>query len=135
MSATFTLQLQSATQYERIDGVRCFVGEDPSGRFALLARHEPLLTALVFGLCRYQVEDQPWMFVALPGGVLYMRDNSLMINTRHYVSHSDFELISEELSDRLLAEEQQLQSVKQSLKQMEEEMLRRLWDLRRQGEV
>jgi len=131
---TFTLHLQSATQYERIEGVRSFVGEDPSGRFGILAGHEPLLTALIFGLCRYQVDSQPWMFVALPGGVLFMRNNQLMINTRHYLSNTDFELISEELGSRLLAEEQELHSVKKSLQQMEEQMLKRLWDLRRQGE-
>lgn len=61
---TFTLQLQSATQFERIEGVASFVGEDASGAFGILTGHARMLTALVFGLARYRVGADPWTFLA-----------------------------------------------------------------------
>ncbi len=38
--------------YERIDDVSSFVGEDDSGSFGLLARHDRFMTVLDFGLAR-----------------------------------------------------------------------------------
>ena len=51
---TFSLHLQSATQYEHIEGVSSFVGEDESGSFGIRAHHERMTTALSYGLARYQ---------------------------------------------------------------------------------
>jgi F-type H+-transporting ATPase subunit epsilon len=41
---TFVMHLQSATQYERINGVVSFVGEDESGSFGILAGHASMVT-------------------------------------------------------------------------------------------
>jgi len=130
---TFTLQLQSATQFERIEGVSSFIGEDASGAFGVLADHARLMTSLVFGLARYRLGDGPWTFLALPGGVLYFVDNQLAISTRRYLRDRDYERISAALQEQLLAEEQDLRRVKDSLHRMEQEMLKRLWQMGRRS--
>jgi len=130
---TFTLQLQSATQFERIEGVSSFAGEDASGAFGMLAGHARLMTSLVFGLARYRIGDDPWTFLALPGGVLYFFDDQLFISTRRYLRDRDYDRISAALQEQLLVEEQGLRQVKDSLHRMEEEMLKRLWQMGRRS--
>ena len=127
----FTLQLRDATRSERIEGVTAFVGEDASGSFGILARHARFMTALVFGLARYRVGEGAWQFLALPGALLYFADNTLSLNTRRYLRDTDYERISEALREKLIVEEATLQRMKDSLHRLEEEMLKRLWEMRR----
>ena len=122
----FTLHLQDAKHYERIEGVTSFVGEDASGRFGLLAGHERMMTSLTFGLMRYRVGAGDWEYVAVPGGILYFIDNELYLSARSYYRDSDYRRITAVLGDQLQAEEETLQTIKQSLHRMEEEMLKRL---------
>jgi F-type H+-transporting ATPase subunit epsilon len=131
----FTLQLQDATQAERIDGVSSFVGEDDSGSFGIQAGHARFMTTLVFGLARFRVGQGVWEYLAIPGAVLYFVDNTLYLSTRRYLRDADYERISTALQERLLAEEEELRDTKESLRRMEEEMLRRLWTMRRAAEL
>jgi F-type H+-transporting ATPase subunit epsilon len=130
---TFTLHLQDATQYEHIEHVTSFIAEDDSGSFGLLAGHENMMTSLVFGLARYRVSDQAWQYLALPGALVYFLSNELYLSTRRYLRDDSYERISSALRQQLLAEEQALHSIRTSLHQMEEEMLKRLWQLSRSG--
>ncbi|MDE3119903.1 MAG: F0F1 ATP synthase subunit epsilon [Nitrospirota bacterium] len=130
----FVLHLQSATQYERLDGVTSFVGEDDSGVFGILAGHARFMTALVFGLARFRTAETSWQFLALPGALLYCVDNELFINTRRYLRDEDYTRISQALDEQLLAEETALRSLKDSLHRLEEEMFKRLWKMGRGGE-
>ena len=123
---TFVLHLQSATQYERIDGVASFVGLDASGSFGILAGHEDMITALAFGLARFRAEGAPWQYVAVPGGVLQFADNELRLSTRRYLCGGDCEAITRELRERLVEEERALSEIKQTLVRLENEMLRHL---------
>jgi F-type H+-transporting ATPase subunit epsilon len=129
---TFTLQLRAAAQEQRIDGVSAFVGEDASGSFGLLARHTRFLTALEFGLARFRVGEGSWQYLALPRALVYFVDNQLTLATRRYVLDSDYDRISRILQDELLAEEQELRSVRTSLHAMEEYLLKRLWQVGRE---
>ena len=129
---TFTVQLRAARDEQRIDGVTAFVGEDDSGSFGLLAGHARFMTALRFGLARLRVGDDPWQYLALPGALLYFADNVLTLTVRRYVIDSDYERISRTLHDELLAEEQQLRGVRHSLQAMEEQLLKRLWQVGRE---
>ena len=133
--STFTLCLYSATQTEHIDGVRAFIGVDASGSFGLLAGHARLITALRFGLARFQVQDssQPWQYLALPGAVLYFDANRLSLSTRRYVKDDDYGRISAALQSQLQAEEESLRGIKTSLRRMEDDMLNRLLQLSRGG--
>ncbi|HEY0720325.1 MAG TPA: F0F1 ATP synthase subunit epsilon [Gammaproteobacteria bacterium] len=129
----FTLQLFDSRQGLRIDGVSSFVGEDGSGSFAILPRHTRFMTALTFGLARFRKGDESWQYLALPGALLYFADNVLTLFCRHFLIDSDYEQISQRLAEELLVEEEQLHEVKESLRRMEEAMLKRMWELGQQG--
>lgn len=126
---SFSLILQDATHNQQIDGVTSFVGEDSSGSFGILAGHARMITALVIGLARFQVAEGDWQYLALPGAILYFHDDLLTLSTRHYLLDSDYNRISQALQEQLLAEVEQLQAMKTSLQRMEEEVLKRLWEL------
>jgi F-type H+-transporting ATPase subunit epsilon len=129
----FVLHLQSANQYERIDGVTSFVGQDPSGKFGILPGHARMMTSLLFGLARYRVGEGEWRYLALPGALLYFVGNELYLNTRRYMIDADYERISVALEAELRAEEEKLRGMKESLHRMEAEMLKRLEQMERRG--
>jgi F-type H+-transporting ATPase subunit epsilon len=131
VNSTFTLRLQDATRAEDITGVTSFVGEDDSGSFGVLAGHARMLTTLVIGLARFRVGAATWQYLAVPGAVLYFLDNVLTVSTRRYLLDADYMRISRALQQQLLAEEEQLQTMKTSLHHMEEAMLKRLWEMGR----
>ncbi|MDH5485735.1 MAG: F0F1 ATP synthase subunit epsilon [Gammaproteobacteria bacterium] len=127
----FTLLLQDARHAEIINGISSFVGEDASGSFGILAGHARLMTTLVMGLARYRVANEPWQYLAQPGAVLYFHNNLLSICTRHYLRDENYMRISNDLQQKLLAEEQELAAVKNNLQRMEKEILKHMWALRR----
>lgn len=127
----FTLRLLDTVHTTERDDVLSFVGEDASGSFGLLAGHERFMTCLVFGLARFRTMDEVWHYVAMPGGVLYFANNRLTISSRHYIVDRDHERISDVLHNQLLTEETQLQSLKKSLRSMESELFKRLWEASR----
>jgi F-type H+-transporting ATPase subunit epsilon len=128
---SFSLRLQDATHSEEIAGVTSFVGEDKSGSFGILAGHARMMTSLVIGLARFRIGEASWKYLALPGAVLYFHDNTLTLSTRRYLLDDDYMRISRDLKKQLLAEEAKLQSMKESLHHMEEEVLKRLWEMGR----
>lgn len=125
---SFTLQLNDATKSERIEGLSSFVGEDESGSFGILPGHARMMTSLVFGLSRFRSHTHGWQYLALPGALLYFRDNELSISTERYMISDDFEQISAALQAQLHTEQHQQQAAKKSLRQMEQELLQRLWE-------
>ena len=131
---TFVLRLQDSTRAEEIAGVTSFVGEDASGSFGILAGHTRLMTILVIGLARFRTEGKAWQYLALPGAVLYFGDNLLTLSTRHYLLDRDYFRISQALQQQLLSEEEKLHAMKAGLHKMEEEVLRRLWEINRKGD-
>lgn len=128
---SFSLRLQDATHAETFEEVTSFVGEDASGSFGILAGHTHMITVLVVGLARFKTADKDWQYLAMPGAVLYFHDNVLTLSTRRYLIDNDYTRISEALRQQLLEEEEKLRTIKVSLRQMEEEILRRLWDMGR----
>ncbi len=135
---TFTLQLQDATHMETFTGVQAFIGEDASGSFSLLAGHARFTTVLATGLARFRLASAAtrtpdWRYLAVPVAVLHFAGNRLTISSRRYLLDSDYRRISEALQQTLLQEEGELQEMKQSLRQLENEFLRRMWDVSRQG--
>lgn len=128
---TFELFLQGAQQFDRLEGVESFVGEDASGSFALRAHHERCLSSLVFGLARYKRVGAEWRYLALPGALLYFVDNRLFINTRRYIEDDDYQRINRALTEQLLREEEVLMGMKRNLRHLEDAMLRQLLALER----
>jgi F-type H+-transporting ATPase subunit epsilon len=130
---SFTLHMQSATQYIPVEHVTSFIGADSSGSFGILAGHARMMTALNYGLARYQTQGGDWYYLAFPGGILYFLNNNLYISSRRFVCDSDYQRISAELMQQLLAEEKSLREIKESLSHLEQEMFRRLWQMQRSG--
>lgn len=130
---SFTLNLQDATHNEEMTQVSSFVGEDSSGSFGILANHARFMTLLLVGLARFRVGNENWQYLALPGAVLYFSDNVLTLSTRHYLVDDDYMHISQALQQQLLEEEKKLQTIKESLSHMEEEVLKHLWKMGRKG--
>jgi F-type H+-transporting ATPase subunit epsilon len=118
-----------------VEGVESFVGRDASGAFGLLAGHERFLTALVFGLARFRCAAEAWEYLAVPGALVYFREDALYLSTRRYLRDPDYHRISRLLTEQLAAEERELAATQQSLRRLEAEMLRRLWALGRGMEV
>lgn len=129
---TFTLHLYAADRYERIDEVASFVGEDESGSFGLLARHDRFMTVLTFGLARLRHGDGATEYLGLPGGVLYFVDNALSLSTRRYLRDTDSRRIAHALTGELLEEERALAETRRKLHLLEAEMLKRLVQLGRE---
>lgn len=128
---SFQLILQDATHHQQVDDVISFVGEDSSGRFGIMAHHERFITSLDLGLAKFRTVADTWQYLALPGAVVYFADNILTLSTRKYLLDNDYTRISQALQDELLAEEEKLQAMKQSLHRMEEEIFRRMWEMGR----
>jgi F-type H+-transporting ATPase subunit epsilon len=128
----FTLQLRDYQHQQHFEDTVSFVGEDASGSFGILAQHARMMTSLVFGLARFRRVEGAWIYLALPGGLAYFRDNSLSIVTRRFFLDTDYDRISHTLTEELLAEETKLSAIKQSLRHMEEDLLKQMWQMRRE---
>lgn len=127
----FTLHLQSATQYERIDGVASFVGADASGAFGILPGRARFMTMLEYGLARFRMAEGPWQYLACPGAVLDFVEDELFVNTRRYLRDDDYARIVGLLTGQLAKEEAELKTVKDNLQRLEQELFRRLRELDR----
>ena len=127
----FTVHLQGATQYDRLDNVVSFVGEDVSGSFGLMKGHARFVTTLVFGLARLRYADDGLDYLALPGGVVVFDGNELTLSARRYLRSADYAGISRSLREELVLEETGLAEFKHSLEQMERAMMLRLWRIGR----
>lgn len=130
---TFTMHLQSSTQYEKVQNIKNFVGEDSSGQFGILANHARMMTCLNFGMSRFRYDNDETEYLALPGGVIYFIDNQLFICTRHYLRSKDYQSIEIALDKEFRIEEENVRSIKESLMRLDEEILKRLWELKRQS--
>jgi len=126
---TFTLHLFAADRTEIIKQVVSFTGEDKSGSFGLLARHDHFMTALTYGLARLVLSDGSLEYLGFPGGLLYFVNNELRISTRRYLRDTDVERIGQALTRELLEEEQELAQTRRKLHRLEAEMLKNLVQL------
>jgi F-type H+-transporting ATPase subunit epsilon len=131
MNNTFMMVLSDSTNHQQIDGVTSFIGMDTSGNFGIQAYHARFMTTLVFGMARFRQEEDNWQYIALPGGVLYFKDNQLTISTRHFLIDSDFDRISASLGKQLIAEEENLRATRLSLHLMEQAILKQMISLQR----
>ena len=127
----FLLKLFDASRERRITGVTSFVGEDATGSFGIQPNHARFMTTLVFGLARFRLATADWQYLALPGAVLYFNNNELTISTRHFFIDTDLERISVLLEQQLIVEEDHLHNTRESLRRMEQAMLKRLLTLKR----
>ena len=127
---SFILNLYALDQAQRIAGVTSFVGEDASGSFGIQAHHSRFMTTLVFGLARFKRAKEDWQYLAVPSAVLYFNNNELTITTQNFLLNSDLDSISRLLQQQWLTQEKEAQATRESLKRMEQAMLKRLLSLK-----
>lgn len=130
---TFRLLLRDMQRCEEIDRVESFVGADESGSFGIRPRHTPLIAALGFGLARFRCLGQDWRYLALPGAMLHFDADTLVICTRRLYLYEDYHNAAQALREQLEAEERALTETRRSVRELEQHMLKRLWQLRREG--
>ncbi|AAU92174.1 putative ATP synthase F1, epsilon subunit [Methylococcus capsulatus str. Bath] len=130
---TFALSLRDTHRCEEIEGIETFVGADDTGSFAIRAGHAPLIAALGFGLARFKPEDSHWRYLAVPGAMLNFVQNRLEILTRRFYLFDDYRIAAAALREELEAEERSLAETRASIRTLERHMLKRLWQLRREG--
>jgi len=131
----FTLHLQDAQSYTRVDRVQSFVGVDATGSFGLLPGHARFMTSLVFGLARFRNAESGWEYLALPSALVYFVDDELFLSTRRLFRGPDYDQVDALLRTRLATEEQALAAMRESLKRLEQEMMKRLRQLGRLPEA
>ncbi|MDX1301262.1 MAG: F0F1 ATP synthase subunit epsilon [Photobacterium sp.] len=131
----FRLQLQDATHSEEIADVSSFVGEDASGSFGIQADHARFMTIMSIGITKYRIGSGRWKYLAVPGGVIYFHHNILTLCTYRYLLDDDYMRLSQALQQQLLAEEEMLQKLKESLHHMEEEVFKRFWEIGKKESV
>ena len=131
MTSSFSLHLHSAARSERIDGVTSFIGQDESGSFGILPGRAPFMTILGYGLARFRIANEAWQFLACPGAVLTFGEGRLAVNTRRYLRNDSYDEIAEQIESQLADEERSLQAVKDNLQKLEQELIRRLYELNR----
>ena len=127
---TFRIHLMSMTRSEWISDVVRFSGRDVAGSFGILANASRRITVLSFGLARFQTLSG-MEYLALPGGVLYFVGNELQISTTSYVRSSGLEEISTALDVQLRKEETELHEIKLSLHRLDEQIMKLMYELRR----
>ncbi|MCB1693036.1 MAG: F0F1 ATP synthase subunit epsilon [Pseudomonadales bacterium] len=126
---TFTMRVHGAASSEEISDVISFVGEDATGSFGLLPGHVRFMTSLVFGLARFTTADDVVHYIAVPGAILYFKDNILTLNARTFLIGEDYDRIALELSEALAREEEALAVLKHNLRSIEANVMRRLMEL------
>lgn len=129
--ANFTLNLFASKQSERFENVQSFVGEDASGYFGLQANHLDFMTVLVFGLARFRSQNNAWQYLALPSGLASFQANELTISTRYFLIDTDFDKISKLLEQRALKEQETMRSTRENLRGMEQLVLKKIRELKR----
>ncbi|MEJ1959697.1 MAG: hypothetical protein WDM70_10000 [Nitrosomonadales bacterium] len=127
--STFTLRLFSADRTEVIENVTSFTGEDKSGSFGLLARHERFMTVLTFGLSRLLLADGSREYLGFPGGLLYLSTMSCVSPPGAICATRTWSASLSPLTRELLEEEQVLAETRHKLHRLEAEMLKRLAQL------
>lgn len=127
---SFTLNLLASTQSEHFENVQSFVGEDASGYFGVQANHIDFMTVLVFGLARFRLQNNVWQYLALPSGLASFQANELTISTRYFLIDTDFDKISKLLEQRALQEQETMRSTRESLRGMEQLVLKKIRELK-----
>lgn len=130
---TFTLCLRDTHRCEELEAIETFVGADDTGSFAIRAGHAPLIAALRFGLARFKTKDRDWRYLAVPGAILNFADSRLELLTRRFYLYDDYRIAAAALREELEAEERTMEETRASIRALEQHMLKRLWQMRREG--
>lgn len=122
----FSVLLADAMSTQQVDDVTSFRGEDESGGFAILAGHARFMTILSLGLARLRLGEREERYLATSGGVLYFHDDTLNLYARRIFLSDNLDEIKSLLEHQLLDEEEQLVSLTDAMRRVEEQIFYRL---------
>jgi len=114
-----------------LTGVVALRAEDASGGFTILPGHIALLTILTPGLVRLGYENDEQEFVGQPGSLLRVEAGSVTLTSRRLFRGKDADAVLELMRHQLADEESRLRSTRATLKHMEDEILRRIFEMDR----
>jgi F-type H+-transporting ATPase subunit epsilon len=120
------MEILSADAAASIEDVVSFIGTDASGSFGILARRERFVTMLSWGACRFQTSGGRRSYVATPGGALSFDAGLLRIATTRFFLGDDYASLLQRLAERMRAEADDTKAVRQVLRELDSELLRRL---------
>lgn len=126
---TFTVEIQSPRRVEAIPNVRAFQANDSSGSFSLLSNAERRITVLSNGIATLKFSNETEEYVAIASGVLVFQNNSLAVATRAFLRGSDPFALRHDLEKIIAAEELAMRETRRNLRQLDEQILRRLSNL------
>lgn len=132
---TFQLHLMTTTQSEHVADVVQFTGQDAAGSFGIMANAFRRITILVYGLARFRCSSGAVEYLAMPGGLLYFVDNQLRIATTRYFRGPGLSEVAETLDRQLRREEDSIRDIRQSLRNLDEQMMKRILELKRAPEL
>lgn len=123
---TFAIHVKSPSRQERIDEVLTFVGADASGSFGIQANHERMITILNSGIASLRLLDGHCEYLGLANAVLYFVENELHISTAKYLRECDYNLLFVDLMKQIKVDETEALLRKQTIRQMEEALIKQL---------
>lgn len=127
---TFPMHLISATRSESIPDVVQFTGQDASGSFGIMANAFRRITTLAYGLAHFRRLSGEVEYLAMPGGLLYFLDNQLRIATTQYVRAAGLSEVTEALDRELRREGEAMRDIRQSMRNLDEQVMKKLFELR-----
>lgn len=128
----FVLALLTGEEEERIDDVTSLVAEDETGSFGILAGHAPFLAVLEPGLVRLRRGDGEGLFLAVPGGLLRVVADRVVLVARRCFRGRDPHEVARRLAEELARKAPARAERRRRLERLEAEMLRRLVELERE---
>jgi F-type H+-transporting ATPase subunit epsilon len=126
---SFTILLHSPNDSVILPDVVYFKGRDASGSFGLMAHHERFMTVHEFGLAVVRMVGDKTRYVALPSALIYFVGNKLLLATRRFIISPDKEEVIAAISGIMRDEEEARTSLTNSIREMEQELTRKLWEL------
>ena len=131
---TFTCRLQALSQQWQSEGALMFIARDPSGSFALQARHETLVTCLRPGLARLRLHDESCLYIAQPGAIVVFKNNVLRLSTTQFILSEDREQLLARMEQAWQTADRGVQTTKAGYLQVEQALTRKLWEMHHRGE-
>ena len=119
------MTLCDSLEIAHFNAVARFVGADATGAFGIRPHHETLLVVLRYGLARFQLADESWRYLSLPGGVVHFSDNHLKLMTTRYFMGEEREKILRQLTDEMEKDHSEISNARSTLAEIEKALIRR----------
>lgn len=126
---TMRVRLLDNESLEEMDDVVLIAAHDGSGGFSILPGHIPFMTMLDSGLVRIRHQDGREDYLGQPGGLLEVTRDAVSITTRRLFRERDAAALEQQMQVNLELEESRLRATRATLKHMEDEVLRRIFEM------